>query len=186
MGPETAIALGVVQAGLTAAGAIQQNNAVKRSLASSARSAASNAAQIRDQSRLEASKTQREADRARARARVLLASSGRTDGDLSAIDILSQASFDEAMNLSIIDQNRANAVRSNASAAEAQQASIASQYQNPILATLQGMIGGVQTGLLLNQGFSSLTASASPQTTPIYNPSQTEFDNWMRGNPVVR
>lgn len=183
MGPETVIALGAVQAGLTAAGAIKQNQAVKRSLRSSAEAAASNAAQIRDSSRLESSKVERQAAQARARAKVLLAASGR-GLDTSGLDILTQATADEAFNLSVIDTNAMSAGRSVASGAAAQQAQIASQYQNPILASLQGALAGIQSGLLINQGFQGLTATTP--STPVLPQSQTEVFNWMQGAPIVR
>lgn len=164
MNPVTATvvigSLAGAQGALSFAQADQQNKRVKSSLRSSAEAAAAKTGQLKDAARLDSVQTSREADRARARARVLAAAGGRGE-DTSLLDIISQSTADEGLNLSTIGTNLTNNTRAVNSGAKADQAQIAGQYQNPLLATVMGLLQGAQQGIMIAGGVNSLYGSSS-------------------------
>lgn len=172
---ESAVALGSVQAATSFYGAMEQNRAVKKSLESASVAAGAQIGQTRDAALLETTKAKRQAAQTAGRLRVLAAASGRGE-DFSIANSLDQATADEATNVTIIDRNRDNSVRSIRSNLAATEARLRAGYQNPILAGISSILQGAQTAI---GTYAGLKAIAGPGG----GGGGGGNDNWAGVNP---
>ena len=163
-GFEIPIALAVAGAATSAAGAAQQNRAVKKSMDAAAKNAEVTRKQLGDATMLDIKKTQQESGRVRGRLRTAAAESGVDfTGSYASFD--RQALIDEATNLAIIRQNEYNQTLRINSGLAAEFASLESRGQNALLSGIQGAISGASTGLSIQNAIGT-GDGASPADIP--------------------
>ena len=146
-GAEVAIlAISTVATAATAyAGAQQQNRAIRRASQSQQRAADIQSAQVRQAAELEKQKRMKEAARIRGLIRAREADAGVTGGSYDAL--VRQTAADEALNLSILDQNKRNQIAAVQSGATAEIERLSAGVSNELLAAFGGGLSGAQTGL---------------------------------------
>jgi len=148
MDPFTWIAIATLVIGAATAGtaAHQQNQAAKKSMRAHAQAAEIQQRQLNEAANLEAKKRRAEADQIRGRLRIRNAASGVGGaGTYEALD--RQNSFDEALNLNILERNRFNESERVRSGLQASFADLEARTMNPILAAFGGGASGAATGL---------------------------------------
>jgi len=135
-----------VTAGISVLAARQQNAAMQSAASAQIRQGQAQQQQIQDQSAIERMRHQREADRIRGRLRVAAGEAGVGIGG-SYDALIRQADFDEALNLSILDRNTANAMDAARAGLSVDLARIGASAQNPLIAGFMGGLTGLNTGL---------------------------------------
>ncbi len=174
-GAETLLIAGAVaSASAAAASAYSQNQAVKRSITSARRAAAVQTNQVNRQALVEAKKKMAEAERTRGRVRVAAAAAGTVVDGSSYETVLNQVELNSAVEQSIIEQNRRDAVARITSGGNAQLADLQSRMQNVGISAFNGGLAGLTAGLQINSGLQSLgfgasAASAADAAEPIAN-----------------
>lgn len=149
------IALAVVSAATSAVGAIQQNNAIKKSIASAKKAQQVQQRQIEDQASIETTKARNQTEQVLGRLRISSAEAGV--GFSGSYDALQRQSFyDSAINQNIIDRNAYNSTLRSQSEFQATATRLASSYQNIFLSTINGAISGAKTGLSISNGIGNL------------------------------
>ena len=161
---ESAVALGSVQAATSFYGAMEQNRAVKKSLESASSAAGTQMGQVRDAAALEASKARRQAAATAGRLRVLAAAAGRGE-DFSIANAIDQAVADGSTDVTIIERNRDNNVRSIRSNLAATESRLRAGYQNPILAGISSILQGAQTTLATYGGLNAINSAMTTAPT---------------------
>lgn len=149
---EAVIPLAIAQAGIAGYGAVQQNQATKRSARAAREGAAVQSEQLSDAADLERRKRETEAHLVRSRLRVIAAEAG-LGFEGSFADLERQADIDEQTNLAIIDQNLYNQRRRVASGLEADLSTLSGRLTNPLLSAFQGGLSGATTGLQIASAF---------------------------------
>lgn len=146
-------AAGVASVGLSITGASSGNAAAKAQQKFIAKLAALQIGQLGEQVALQKLKIQHEAEQIRGRIRVSAAERGTgTGGSFQAL--ITQSSFDEALNQLIADTNYEFNVLSIQGGAGAQHLHADMLKQNMLLAAFMGGVTGITTGLQIHRGLS--------------------------------
>jgi hypothetical protein len=148
---------GVVGGALSAAGALQQNRAVKSSYSSLGRAYTAEKEQTNSAAALEATKLSRTHDQVLGRLRVREADSGAAGGSFAALE--TGAAIDAAINQNINETNRVNQQKFLASQYVANATRILSQKTNVPLAVVQGVLQGAGTGLQIQGDLGAIDAA---------------------------
>lgn len=132
-----------------------QNKAISRAQASQQKAAGVQQRQLVEQAAVERRRIQDQTQQIEGRLRVAAGESGVGLGGSTAA-LGRQAQFDQASNLSILGSNLGNEQARVQSGLEANLANLSANQQNPLLAGLMGGLGGLQTGLSISSGISSI------------------------------
>ncbi len=135
-------------AGLSLMQAGRQNSAMSRAMDAQARSAGIQQKQIANQSFVQQQETMRQARQLEGRIRVAAGEAGATFGGSFAA-MSNQSAFDAARNQQIIRSNATMQQQAVRTGAEANIASLAAQYKDPIISGLMGGMQGLSAGLAI-------------------------------------
>ena len=149
------LAITAATATVSVMAARRQNEAMEDAAQAQIRQGQAQQTQIQDQSAIERMQHQREAGRIRGRLRVAAGEAGVGIGG-SYDALIRQADFDEALNLSILDRNTANAMDSARAGLQVDLARISANTQNPFIAGFMGGMQGLSTGLRIVGGIQGL------------------------------
>jgi hypothetical protein len=161
---EVALPLAIANAGISAFGAQQQNQANRRS-------ARIRGAQLTEAADLDKRRRGNEAQQIRSRLRLIAAENGVGFGG-SFADLERQADIDEQLNLAAIDRNLYFERRNINSQVEA-------SFRNPLLSAFTGALGGYSTGLQIENAYAR--ANPAPETRPLPEPYPYDIDAGYSG-----
>lgn len=169
MDPLTITALSIGGAALgaatSAAGAVAQNRAVRRSMEANRTAVETQQQQVADQAALEKQKRLNQAQQVSGRLRVVQADTGLSMGQ--TFDLLDQqVAYDAALDTEIIRRNAANQIMGVRSGGAATAERLRSQSANPLAQLFGGALSGYSTGLSIG---SSLAQSPGTTTTSRFN-----------------
>lgn len=159
-----AIAGAIAAAATTTAGAVAQNRAVKRSIASQREAQAVQSKQLQDAAALERAKGVRNSELVRARLRVAAAAAGVGESG-SYASLERQAVIDSTTNSRIIDLNLSNQLAALASGTRAANINAINQSANPILSAFSGAISGAQSGASIGNTINEYRPNNPPAAT---------------------
>lgn len=159
--------VGGVQAGLSAAQAVSNNKAVRRSGQIANENAQIQGKALKDQAEIERLKREQEATQIAGRLRVLAADSGGGAFE----DLMRQNEVDTTLNQQILDQNLVSSTKSVNSNLRATIASLSTRMQSPFFSAAQGGMSGFSTGLQVSSGIRA--ATSNPVIDTPYGPAKT-------------
>jgi|AACY02.16.fsa_nt_gi hypothetical protein len=152
------------------ASASARNAAIRRSMQAQARAAQTQRRQLSEQAGIEIQKEERRAQQIQGRLRVASGEAGVGIGGSYSL-LQQQAAFDQGRNVDIVNQNLQNQADLVSTGAQANLASMSSNYQSPILSGFTGALSGLSTGLSIGGAVNSFDRLGNTPEPEPFNPN---------------